>query len=242
MTTTLQANRILVVEDESRISATVAQSLREAGYEPVVAPTGEQALVEMDRGCFDLCVLDLRLPGINGLEVLRRLRERTLIPKVIVLSACDSPDDRLLGLESGADDYVVKPYSIAELLARIRILLRRSNYVPASTLQLGDLRIDCTSRQIVRGTRRIDLTPREYDILEYLVRNQDNIVTRNMLARDVLRVAQRTDSVDNIISVHIAHLRHKLNEPGDTPLIQGLRGVGFIIGTLRPAWPNESAD
>lgn len=229
MAITPHVARILVVEDEPKIAEILLRSLADAGYHCVFARTGEQALLELDRGCFDLCVLDLMLPGVNGLEVLRSVRQRSLIPSVIVLSACDSPEDRLLGLESGADDYVVKPYSIAEVLARIRILLSRSHLSSKSTLEVGDLRIDCKSRQVTRGARRIDLTPREYDILECLMRNHDSVVTRNMLARDVLRATRRTGSIDNVIAVHIAHLRRKLNGAGEIPLIRILRGVGFTI-------------
>ena len=228
MATTPGIHRVLVIEDESRIAAALAQSLVEAGYQAEVASTGEQALSELDRGSYDLCVLDLGLPGVGGLEVLHALRQQSVDIKVIVLSARDSAEDRLLGLDSGADDYVIKPFSVAELLARIRILLRRSQ-IPIIRLELRDLRVDCAARQVTRGTRRIDLTAREYDILEYLMRNSDTVVTRKMLARDVWRATQRMTPIDNVIDVHIAHLRRKLNGAGETPLLHTVRGVGFVL-------------
>lgn len=223
------ASRVLVVEDQPRVAAALKQSLVNTGYEVALAFTGEQGLSELNRGHFDLCVLDLRLPGISGLEVLRALRRQSLVMKVIVLSALDSAEDRLLGLESGADDYVVKPFSIAELLARVRILLRRTALVPEAVLELGELRINCASRLVTCGKRRIDLTPREYELLVYLMRNQGAIVTRDMLARDVWRSAPRVTPLNNVIDVHITHLRHKLHS-GEPQLLHTVRGVGFVLG------------
>lgn len=238
MTTTRDINRVLVVEDQSRVAGALRESLANAGYEVALASTGEQGLSELDRGHFDLCVLDLRLPGISGLEVLRAMRQQSLVMKVIVLSALDSPEERLLGLESGADDYVVKPFSTAELLARIRILLRRTALVPAAMLELGDLRIDCALRLVTRGKRAIDLTPREYELLAYLMRNQGAIVTRDMLARDVWRSAPRITPLNNVIDVHITHLRRKLHD-GETQLLHTVRGVGFVLGGHSGAGSDE---
>jgi two-component system, OmpR family, copper resistance phosphate regulon response regulator CusR len=226
---TLCEGRVLVIEDELRVAAVLRQSLADAGYEVSMASTGEQGLAELEQGHFDLCVMDLMLPGIGGLEILAALRQTSLTTKVIVLSARDSAEDRLLGLESGADDYVVKPFSIAELLARIRILLRRSNFVPKAVLEIADLRVNCASRQVIRGKRPVNLTPREYDILDYLLRNANGVVTRNMLVRDVWRSVRRETPIDNLIDVHIAHLRRKLNGPGETRLLHTVRGIGFLL-------------
>lgn len=230
MPMTVNEGRVLVIEDEPRVAAVIRQSLLDAGYQTAIASTGEQGLSELDRGQFDLCVLDLMLPGLGGFELLKALRRKSLTTKVIVLSARDSAEDRVRGLESGADDYVVKPFSIAELLARIRILLRRPNSIPQTVLDLADLRLDCASRQVMRGKRRIDLTPREYDILEYLLRNQGGVVTRNMLVREIWRAAQRMTPIDNVIDVHIAHLRRKLDGAGEERLLHTVRGVGFLLG------------
>jgi two-component system, OmpR family, copper resistance phosphate regulon response regulator CusR len=227
---TVNEGRVLVIEDESRVAALLRQSLLDAGYRADIASTGEQGLSELDRGQYDLCILDLMLPGVGGFEVLEVLRRKSLTTKVIVLSARDSVEDRVRGLESGADDYVVKPFSIAELLARIRILLRRSKFVPRAVLDLADLRVDCASRQVTRGKRHIELTPREYDILEYLLRNHRSVVTRNMLVRDVWGAAHRMTPIDNVIDVHMAHLRRKLNGMGETRLLHTVRGVGFLLG------------
>jgi DNA-binding response OmpR family regulator len=230
MATTGDAGRVLVIEDASQVAAALKQSLMHAGYAVAVASTGEQGLSELDRGHFDLCVLDLSLPRIDGLEVLSVLRRKSLTMKVIILSARDGAEDRLLGLESGADDYVVKPFSTAELLARIRILLGRGYTVPADVLELEDLRVDCGLRRVTRGNRTIELTPREYDVLTYLMRNQGAIVTRDMLARDIWRSAPRMTPINNVIDVHIAHLRHKMHDLGGAQLLHTVRGVGFMLG------------
>jgi DNA-binding response OmpR family regulator len=227
---TASEGRILVIEDEYQVAAAIQRSLVNSGYQAVVAPTGEQGLVEFACGTFDLCVLDLALPGADGLKMLAAIRRSSTPVKVIILSAHDSAEDRILGLESGADDYIVKPFSIAELLARIRILLRRPNSNSPGTLTLADLRMDCASRQVVRGERQIDLTPREYVILECLLRNRGAVVTRNMLVREVWQDAQRMTPINNVIDVHIAHLRRKLNGPGEMPLLHTVRGVGFLLG------------
>jgi DNA-binding response OmpR family regulator len=227
---TANQGRILVIEDEYRVAASIQQSLINSGYQAVVAPTGEQGLVEFACGQFDLCVLDLVLPSADGLQMLAAIRRSTSPVKVIILSARDSAEDRILGLDSGADDYVVKPFSIAELLARIRILLHRSGSAPRGILTLADLRMDCASRQVKRGKRRIDLTPREYNILEYMLRNLGGVVTRNMLVREVWQGAHRMTPINNVIDVHITHLRRKLNGAGEMPLLHTVRGVGFWLG------------
>ncbi len=221
--------RVLIIEDETRVAAVLCQCLVDAGYLVTVASTGEQGLIELDHQQFDLCVLDMMLPGVGGLAVLNILRQNTATTKVIVLSARDSAEDRVLGLESGADDYVVKPFSIAEVLARIRILLRRHSFLKQETLRLADLQMDCTSREVIRGKLRIDLTPLEYAILEFLLRHQRSVVTRNMLIQNIWQGAQRMTPIDNVIDVHIARLRRKLNGAGEIQLLHTIRGVGFLL-------------
>lgn len=227
---TANEGRILVIEDEYHVAAAIQQSLVNSGYQAVVAPTGEQGLIEFACGQFDLCVLDVVLPSADGLQILAAIRRSSSPVKVIIVSARDSAEDRLLGLESGADDYVVKPFSNAELLARIRILLQRSSFAPRGILTIADLRMDCASRQVMRGKRRIDLTPREYNILEYILRNQGSVVTRNMLVREIWEDVRRMTPINNVIDVHITHLRRKLNGAGELPLLHTVRGVGFWLG------------
>lgn len=236
---TASGGRVLVIEDEDRVAAAIRQSLVDAGYRAVVAPTGEQGLVELACGQFDLCVLDLMLPSADGLQMLAAIRRSLLPVKVIILSARDSAEDRIRGLESGADDYVVKPFSIAELLARIRILLQRSSSPPRGILSYADLRMDCAERQVTRGTRRIELTPTEYRILEYLLRNLGSVVSRNMLVRQVWQDARRMTPIDNVIDVHIAHLRRKLNDAAELPLLHTVRGVGFLLSERAEPGPAE---
>lgn len=223
------AGNILVIEDETRVAEAIRHGLDDAGYQCAVAHSGEQGFFLLHQQSFDLCVLDLMLPGVDGLEVLRTLRRSAIGTKVLILSARDSTDDRVVGLESGADDYLVKPFALAELLARIRTLLRRQTPAPAPLLHLADLRLDRASRQVTRGSRPIELTPREYEVLEYLLQNPGVVVNRNMLIREVWHAAERLTPIDNVIDVHMARLRRKVDAPGEVRLLHTVRGVGFVL-------------
>jgi two-component system, OmpR family, copper resistance phosphate regulon response regulator CusR len=222
--------RILVVEDERKVAKALHEGLASDGYEVVVASTGEEGFFLVNEQPFDLVVLDLGLPGRDGLEVLETLRKRGMQTPVLILTARDSLDDRVAGLDRGADDYLVKPFALSELLARIRALLRRGRAEQVSKLKHEDLEIDLLSRRVTRAGQVIELTVREYELLEYMVRHQGHVVSREMLARDVWKETGRATPLDNVIDVHIARLRKKVDDCYESKLIHTVRGVGFVVG------------
>ncbi len=183
----------------------------------------------METESFDLMVLDVTLPGRSGLEILKAMRQHGFKTPVLMLTARDTVQDRVLGLDSGADDYLVKPFAFPEFLARIRALSRRGAATPGSRLRIADLEMDVVGRLATRSGQTLDLTPREFDLLEYLVRNQGHVVSREMITRDVWREVARHTPLDNVIDVHVARLRGKVDERFDTKLVQTVRGVGFVI-------------
>jgi two-component system copper resistance phosphate regulon response regulator CusR len=221
--------KILVVEDDPKTAGAIRAGLVAESYAATVAQTGDKALSLLDSETFDLVILDWMLPGANGIDILRSLRQRGAKPPVLLLTARDTVEDRVLGLDSGADDYLVKPFAFAELLARLRALLRRAGNAEMSRNRFGDLTIDVRSRSVNRAGREIALTPREFDLLAYLVRYAGQVVTRQMLAREVWREPNRCTPLDNVIDVHIARLRKKIDEGRETNLIGTVRGVGFIL-------------
>jgi DNA-binding response OmpR family regulator len=182
----------------------------------------------VSNSAFDAVVLDLMLPGRSGLEILAALRARGTTP-VLVLTARDTIEDRVIGLDAGADDYLVKPFAFAELLARVRALLRRGRPEAPPRLAIGDLTIDRKTRAVARAGRAIELTVREYEVLEYLLQHKGEVVSREMLTRDVWKESMRATSLDNVIDVHIARLRKKVDHDHAVRLIQTVRGVGFIV-------------
>jgi two-component system copper resistance phosphate regulon response regulator CusR len=224
---------ILVVEDELKVAEALRAGLQLEGYDVVLARTGEEGL-RAAAGAFDLVVLDLMLPGCDGIDVLKRIRARGSAVPVLVLTARDTIDDRVEGLDAGADDYLIKPFAFPELIARIRALLRRGKADVALRLHLGDLDVDRVARTVVRGSQRIDVTPREFDLLEYLLRHQRTLVSREMIAREVWREPNRGTPLDNVIDVHIARLRRKVDQDFALKLIHTVRGVGFILGEDEP--------
>lgn len=224
---------ILVVEDELKVAEALQAGLQLEGYDVVLARTGEEGL-RAAAGAFDLVVLDLMLPGCDGIDVLTRIRTRGSAVPVLVLTARDTIEDRVEGLDAGADDYLIKPFAFPELIARIRALLRRGKADAALRLHLGDLDVDRVARTVVRGSQRIDLTPREFDLLEYLLRHQRTLVSREMIAREVWREPNRGTPLDNVIDVHIARLRRKVDQDFAVKLIHTVRGVGFILGEDEP--------
>ena len=226
--------RILVVEDEVKVARALEEGLEGERYQVVVARTGEEGFFLANAESFDVVVLDLMLPGRAGLEILAACRRRGLQMPVLILTAKDAVEDRVLGLDSGADDYMVKPFAFAELLARIRALLRRGRADQVPRLQAQDLEMDLVTHTVTRGHQSIDLTAREFELLEYLLRRQGQLVSREMLARDVWKETSRATPIDNVIDVHIARLRRKLDREFPTKLIHTVRGVGF---TLRPGEP-----
>ncbi len=219
---------ILIIEDEEKVAEAVAEGLESEGYKISTALTGEDGFFMAMSQTFDLILLDLMLPGRSGIEILTALREKKDVP-VLVLTAKDAVEDRVAGLDSGADDYLVKPFAFAELLARIRALTRRGRPGQVMRLKLGDLELDCLTRKVMRGGYTVHLTGREYDLLEYLLRHQGHIVSREMLAHDVWHVFDRATPLDNVIDVHINRLRAKIDADRKHKLLHTIRGVGFIL-------------
>jgi len=221
--------RVLIVEDERKLAQVLSSALEAEHYDVVVAATGEDGFYRANAELFDLVVLDLMLPGRSGLEILQTLRQRHVDAPVLILTARDGVDDRVLGLDLGADDYLVKPFALPELLARIRALLRRGRPSEVLRLKVADLELDLVSRRVVRGDRLVDLTGREFELLEYLVRHQGHLVSREMLARDVWKEPRRATPLDNVIDVQMARLRRKVDSDGALRLIHTVRGVGFVV-------------
>ena len=220
---------ILVIEDEQKVARAVRQGLEAEGYQVTVAPTGEEGFFLATTRAFDLIVLDLMLPGRSGLEILAALRTQKCTARVIILTAKDAVEDRVLGLDTGADDYLVKPFAFPELLARIRALTRRGRPEQALKLKLADLELDCVMKKVTRGGRAISLTGKEFELLECLLRYQGHVVSREMLARDVWQSAERATPLDNVIDVHIARLRQKMDAPFKKKILKTIRGVGFVL-------------
>ena len=220
--------RLLVVEDEPKVAAALREVLVSEQYEVLVAGTGDEGFARASSERFDAIVLDIMLPERDGLDVLTSLRARGITTPVLILTARDAVDDRVLGLDSGADDYLVKPFAFTELVARVRALLRRGRAGELPHVCIAGLDIDLRTRQVTRDAVRLDLTTREYELLEYLVRHRGQPVSRDMLARDVWQEAHRA-TLDNVIDVHIARLRKKVDAEFQTRLIQTVRGVGFMF-------------
>jgi two-component system copper resistance phosphate regulon response regulator CusR len=218
--------RILVVEDEKRIADFLCRGLEGAGYAVDAAPTGAHALENIHSTDYDLVVLDLMLPDMDGLQVLERIRSRKAGPPVLILSARGGLDDRVKGLELGADDYLVKPFAFVELLARVRALLRRGQPTPEK-LQVADLTLDCIRRKVTRGADGIDLAPKEFGILEYMMRNRGRPLSRTMIVEHVWDMDY--DGLTNIVDVYIRHLRSKIDDRFPQKLIQTVRGIGYMI-------------
>ena len=221
--------RVLVVEDERKLAQVLASALETECYDVVVAATGEDGFFRANAERFDLVVLDVMLPGRSGFDILRTLRQRRIDTPVLMLTARDGVDDRVRGLDLGADDYLVKPFAIAELLARIRALTRRGRSSDIVRLKAADLEIDLVARRAMRGDRPLDLTVREFDLLEYPLRHQGHPVSRDMLARDVWKEPRRATPIDNVIDVQMTRLRRKVDVEGSVRLIHTVRGVGFVL-------------
>jgi DNA-binding response OmpR family regulator len=226
--------RVLVIEDERKVAHALRQGLEGEQYQVEVADTGEDGLFTASSRPFDVIVLDLMLPGRSGLDVLATLRRQGHRTPVLVLTARDAVEDRVTGLDVGADDYLVKPFAFAELLARLRALVRRGRTPEPARLRVGDLEMDVPSHAVKRAGESIELTAREYELLEYLLLHDGAIVSREMLARDVWREPSRGTPLDNVIDVHIARVRKKVDTDGRVKLIHTIRGVGFVVRAGEP--------
>src|SRR3984957_3813286 len=218
--------RILVVEDEKRIADFLSRGMESAGYAVDLAGEGSHAIDMVHATEYDLIVLDLGLPDMDGLEVLRRIRNRKSSPPVLILSARDAVDDRVKGLELGADDYLTKPFAFVELLARVRALLRRGQPTP-ERLQVGDLALDCIRRKVTRSNENVELAPKEFSILEYLMRNRGRPLSRTMIVEHVWDMDY--DGLTNIVDVYIRHLRSKIDDKWPVKMIQTVRGIGYML-------------
>lgn len=223
--------RVLVVEDERNTREFIERALREAGYSVDTASNGRDGLLMATTENYDLLVLDRMLPQVDGLTIVRTLRASKLATPVLILSALGEVDDRVDGLRAGSDDYLVKPFALSELLARVEALLRRprsGEVTDATTLRVADLELDRLKRAVRRGERRIELQPKEFQLLEYLMRHVDQVVTRTMLLEGVWDY--HFDPKTNVIDVHISNLRHKVDRDARQPLIHTVRGVGYRLG------------
>jgi two-component system copper resistance phosphate regulon response regulator CusR len=222
-------SRLLVIEDEPKVARALQEGLLAEGYDVTVAATGEEGFYRACSQSFDLLLLDRMLPGRDGLEILSTLRARGLLFPVLILTARDAVGDRVAGLDAGGDDYLVKPFAFPELLARVRALLRRSRGDQTLKLVVADLVIDVVTRSVRRAGQELDLTAREYELLEYLVRHRGTLVSREMLAGDVWKESARGTPLDNVIDVHVARLRKKVDQGFAVRLIHTVRGVGFLL-------------
>jgi two-component system copper resistance phosphate regulon response regulator CusR len=218
---------VLVVEDQRTLLESLKRGLEGEGYEVVTAGNGEEALELAANEPVDALVLDLLLPGKEGLVVLRELRANGFAQPVLILTARDSVEDRVRGLDEGADDYLVKPFAFTELLARLRALLRRGPAPRETILRVADLELDLVKRCVTRAGRAVELTTREFELLEYLLRHKDQPITRDLLSFEVWK--EPTGAMTNVIDVYINAIRKKIDRPGCIPLIQTVRGIGYML-------------
>lgn len=219
--------RVLLVEDELHISEFIRQGLTEAGYAVDALADGRDGLDYALSVDYDILIVDIMVPRLNGLQLVEELRGQGIKTPVLLLTARDGVDDRVKGLDVGADDYLVKPFAFPELLARIRALLRRPPLQTDTILRVGDLELDTSRREIRRGGRIIDLSPREFTLLDYLMRHARQVLTRTQIAEHVWNFDFVSDS--NVVDVYIGYLRRKIDQGANVPLIQTVRGVGFRI-------------
>lgn len=224
--------RALVVEDETKLAHAIAESLEAAAWQVTLSSNGEEGFFLATNEVFDVAILDLNLPGRDGLEILRTLRRRGWQTPVLILTARDSLEDRVQGLDSGGDDYLVKPFAFPELHARLRALIRRGRVDEGTKLRCGDIELDRVARHVSRAGRIIDLTPKEFELLEFLLLHKGHVVSREMLALALWNARARVVPLDNVIDVHIARLRAKIDAPFTQALIRTVRGVGFSIQEL----------
>ena len=218
--------RILVIEDEQKVAGFIRNGLEQEGYAVDVVYDGEEGTYQAENFDYDAVILDLMLPKVPGLQVLKKIRTRNLTVPVLILSAKGTVDEKVAGLDAGASDYLVKPFAFAELSARIRVLLRRGTQ-ESTTLRLADLEMNTASRTVIRAGSKIDLKLKEFSLLEFLLRNARRTVTRTMIIEHVWDI--HFDSVSNVVDVHINTLRNKIDRGFSPPLIHTIRGVGYVL-------------
>ena len=219
--------RVLIVEDEVKIARAIRRGLEHEGYATDVVATGEEAILRATEHDYDAVVLDVRIPAPDGFAVCRQMRARNRWAPVLMLTARDSVEDRIRGLDAGADDYLVKPFSFGELLARLRALLRRAPAARPATVQVGDVALDPAAHIVTRAGRPVELSAREFALLEFLMRHAGQVLTRTAMLEHVWDY--RYDGDSNVVDVYIGYLRRKLEEPFGAPLIRTVRGVGYIL-------------
>ena len=219
--------RLLVVEDEKKVASFLKKGLEEERYAVDLSYDGEEALHMIEVCDYDLVLLDIMLPKIDGMTVLRRIREKANLVPILMVTAKDSVENIVEGLDTGCDDYLTKPFAFSELLARIRALLRRDREAKASVLEVGDLRLSLLNHEVTRGDKKIDLTAKEYALLEYFMRNPDRVLTRTMISEHVWDYHFDTDT--NVIDVYVNFLRKKIDRDFDVKLIHTIRGVGYML-------------
>jgi len=220
---------ILLIEDEYKLAQAISESLTGIGYDVEHTASGEEGYFVATTKIFDLVILDLNLPGRDGIEILQGLRTTGWLVPVLILTARDGLDDRVKGLDCGADDYLVKPFAFAELHARIRAIVRRGRVEENNKLSCADLELDRISHKVTRAGQMIELTGKEYELLEFLMRHQGHTVSREMLAQELWGERARVVPLDNVIDVHIARLRAKIDTPHPTSLIKTRRGLGYVL-------------
>jgi DNA-binding response OmpR family regulator len=218
---------VLLVEDEVRLAALISSHLRELKLGVRIEHDGESGLAAALEEAFDLIILDVVLPGLDGFAICREVRRRKLTTPIMMLSARGVTEDRVRGLDSGADDYLTKPFDFAELIARVRALLRRQLPGASMAISIGDLRLDPVARLVHRGSRKVDLTQKEFALLEYFMRNADQVLTRAMIGEQVWDFTW--DRMTNVIDVYVNHLRRKLEDAGEARVIHAVRGVGYVL-------------
>jgi len=227
--------RVLIIEDDDKMADALVAGLTANQYDVTRADTGEEGFFLVHSARPEIILLDLTLPRRNGLEILKQIREQSSDQRILILTSHNSVEDRVAGLNAGADDYLGKPFSFPELLARIASLLRRNQpAAPALALQVADLALDTDARVATRGMTRLDLTTREFDLLLYLAENRGRTVSREMLAKDVWHETSRFTPIDNVIDVQMARLRRKVDDPFSVKLLHTIRGVGFILREPQP--------
>ncbi len=221
--------RVLIVEDDPAIAGFVAKGLTEAGFTTDVVSDAEEGLTRaVQKPPYDALVVDLMLPGMDGLRLISLLRDRGVRSPVLILSALRSVDDRVKGLQTGGDDYLTKPFAMAELIARVQALVRRSTGAPSATrLVVGDLTIDLLTREVHRGERQVELRPREFALLEYLARHPGRVMTKSMILSQIWNY--NFDPRTNVVDVLVHRLRQKIDGPGEKPLIETRRGIGYVL-------------